>query len=99
MMKAAYPIEQSGSNSSGEDSLSRGTVKDRIGLLRESVPRHFEGGVSLPVVNVKDADGPCERRTDCYIFGNALRGWVYALLPSLVLWAIVIGLIYSLVKR
>ena len=99
MMKTAYPIEQSGSNSSGEDSGSRGTVKDRIGLLRESVPRHFEGRVSLPVVNVKDADGPCGRGADCYIFGNALRGWVYALLPSLALWAIVIGLIYRIVKR
>ena len=99
MMKTAYPIEQSGSNSSGEDSGSRGTVKDRIGLLRESVPGHFEGGVSLPVVNVKDADKPRGREADYYIFGNALRGWVYALLPSVVLWAIVIGLIYSLVKR
>jgi len=99
MMKTAYPIEQSGSNSSGEDALSRGTVKDRIGLLRDSVPRHFEGRVSFPAVNVKDAYGPCRREADCYIFGNALRGWVYALLPSVVLWAIVIGLIYRLVKR
>ena len=43
MMKTAYPIEQSGSNSSGEDSRSRGTVKDRIGLLRDTVPRHLKG--------------------------------------------------------
>ena len=99
MMKTAYPIEQSGSNSSGEDSGSRGTVKDRIGLLRDSVPRHVEGRVSLPVVKVKDADGPCGREADCYIFGNALRGWVYALVPSLALWAIVIGMIYRVVKR
>ena len=99
MMKTAYPIEQSGSNSSGEDSLSRGTVKDRIGLLRESVPRHFERRASLPVVKVNDADGPRGREADCYIFGNALRGWVYALLPSLALWAIVIGMIYRIVKR
>ena len=49
-------------------------------------------------MNVKDADGPCRREAGCYIFGNALRGWVYALLPSLVLWAIVIGLIYHIVK-
>jgi len=99
MMNTAYPIEQSGTDSSGKDSVSPGTVKDRIGLLRDGVPRHFEGGVSLPVVNVKDADGPFRREADCYIFGNALRGWVYALLPSLVLWAIVIRMIYSLVKR
>lgn len=99
MMKTAYPTEQSGSNSSGEDPLSRGTVKDRIGLSRDSVPRHFEGRVSLPVVNVKDADKLSGREADCYIFGNALRGWVYALLPSLVFWAIVIGLIRSIVKR
>ena len=101
VMKTAYPIEQSGSNSSGEDSVSRGTVNDRIGLLRESVPRHFGGRASLPVVKPKEADGSCEgwREADCYIFGNALRGWVYALLPSLVLWAIVIGLIHSAVKR
>ena len=38
-------------------------------------------------------------QADCYISGNALRGWVYALLPSLVLWAIVIGMIYRIVKR
>ena len=50
-------------------------------------------------MNVKDADGRCWPEADCYIFGNALRGWVYALVPSVVLWAIVIGLIYSLVKR
>ncbi len=99
MMKTAYPIEQSGSNSSGEDSGSRGRVKDRIGLLRNSVPRHVEGRVSFPVVNVKDEDGPCRRRGDCYFFGNALRGVVYAFSPSVVLWAIIIGLIYSLVKR
>jgi hypothetical protein len=99
MMKTAYPIERSDSNPSGEDSGSRGRVKDRIGLLRDSVPRHFEGRVSLPVVNIKDADGPWRREADCYIFGNALRGWVYALLPSVVLWAIVVGLIYRLVKR
>ena len=99
MMNTAYPIEQSGTDSSGEDSVSPGTVKDRIDLLRESVPRHVEGGVSLPVVKVKDADGPRGREADCYTFGNALRGWVYALLPSLVLWAIVIGMTYSLVKR
>jgi len=99
MMNTAYPIEQSGSNSSGEDSVSRGTVKDRIGLWQESVPRHFEGRISFPVVKVKDADGPSGREADCYIFGNALRGWVYALLPSLVFWAIVIGMVYSVVKR
>ena len=98
-MKTAYLIEQSGNNPSGEGSVSRGTVKDRIGLLRESVPRHFERRASLPVVKVKDADRPCGRETDCYIFRNALRGWIYALLPSLVLWAIVIGMTYSLVKR
>jgi len=92
MMKTAYPIEQSGSNSSGEDS-------GRIGLLRDSVPRHVEGCVSFPVVKVNDADGPCGLEADCYIFGNALRGWVYALVPSLALWAIVIGMIYRLVKR
>ena len=99
MMKTAYPIEQSGSNSSGEDFDSRGAVKDRIGLLRDGVPRHFERRVSLSVVNVKEADGPCQRRGDCYFFGNALRGVVYAFLPSVVLWAIIIGLIYNLVKR
>jgi len=99
MMKTAYHNEQSGSNSSGEDSGSRRRVNDRIGLLRDSVTRHFEGRVSFPAVNVKDAYGPCRREADCYIFGNALRGWVYALLPSVVLWAIVIGLIYRLVKR
>ena len=92
MMKTAYPIEQSGSNSSGEDS-------GRLACYRGSVSRHFEGRVSFPVVNVKDADGPCGRGTDCYIFGNALRGWVYALLPSLALWAIVIGMLYRIVKR
>ncbi len=99
MMNTAYTVEKPGSNSSAEDSVSPGTVKDRIDLLRESVPCHFEGGVSLPVAKVKDLDGPRGREADCYIFGNALRGWVYALLPSLALWAIVIGMIYSLVKR
>jgi len=99
MMKTAYAIEQSGSNSSGEDSGSRGAVKDRIGLLRGTVPRHVEGRVSLPVVKDKDADGPSGREADCYIFGNALRGWAYALFPSVVLWAIVIGMIYRVVKR
>ena len=62
MMKTAYPIEQSGSNSSGEDSGSRGAVKDRIGLLRGTVPRHVEGRVSLPVVKDKDADGHSGRK-------------------------------------
>ena len=99
MMKPAYPTEHSGRNSSGEDSLRRGTVKDRISLLRDGVPRHFERRVSLPVVNVKSADGPCRRGEDCYFFRNAVRGLVYAFLPSVVLWAIIIGLIYSLVKR
>jgi len=99
MMNTAYPIEQSGSNSSGRDSVSAGAVKETIGWLRDSVPCRFEGGVSLPVLKVKDVDGPRGREADCYIFGNALRGWVYALLPSLVLWAIVIAMIHSLVKR
>jgi hypothetical protein len=99
MMNTAYPIEQSGSNSSGRDSVSAGAVKETIGWLRDSVPCRFEGSVSLPAVKVNDVDLPIGREADCYIFGNALRGWVYALLPSLVLWAIVIGMIYSLVKR
>lgn len=99
MTTTAYPIEKPGSNSPGEDSVGSGTVKDRVGLLRGRVPRHFEAGVSLPIVKVKDADEPSGREADCYIFGNALRGWVYALLPSLVLWAIVIAMIHSLVKR
>ena len=99
MMNTAYPIEQSGSNSIGEDSDGHGTVKDRIGLLRGSVPQHFEGGVSLPVVSVNDADEDSGCEADGYVFGNAIRGWIYALLPSLVLWAIVIGMIYSVVKR
>jgi len=99
MMNTACPVEQSRTNTSGADSVSSGTVKDRTGLLRESAPRHFEGCVSLPVVEFIDADGPYGLEADCYGFGNAIRGWVYALLPSLALWAIVIGLIYSLVKR
>ena len=58
MMNTAYPIEQSGTDSSEGDSDSSGTAQDRIGLLRDNVPRRFEGSVSLPVVKVKDADGP-----------------------------------------
>jgi hypothetical protein len=92
-------VEKPGSNSSAEGSVSPGAVKDRIGLLRGSIPRRFEGGVSLPVVKVKAADGPSGREADYYTFGNALRGWVYALLPSLVLWAILIGMIYRVIKR
>jgi hypothetical protein len=99
MMHTAYPIEQSGSDSYGEDSDSPGSVKDRIGLLRGRIPQHFEGGVSLPVVKVKDVHGSSGREADCCIFGNAVRGWVYALLPSLLLWAIIIGMIYSVMKR
>ena len=99
MMNTAYPIEQSGANSYREDSVSSGIVRDRAGLFRESVPRQFERRISLPVVRVKGADGPSEGEADCYLFGNALRGWLYALLPSLVIWAIVISTIYSLVKR
>ena len=56
MMNTAYPIEQSGSDSSGRESDSPGAVKDRIGLLRGRAPQNFEGGVSLPVVNLKNAD-------------------------------------------
>lgn len=99
MMKTDHPIEQSGSNSSGENSVSRGTVNDRINLLRGSVARHFERRASLPVVKVKNAHGPCGCETNRYKFGNALRGLVYALLPTLVFWAIVIGMIYRVVKR
>ena len=99
MMNTAYPIEQSRSDSAEEDSVSRSMVKDRIGSPRDSVLRRWEGGVSLRVVQAKDADEPSRREADCYIFGNAIRGWVYALLPSLVLWAIVIGIILRLVKR
>ncbi len=99
MMNAAYPIEQFLSDSIAEGSDSHGTVKGRIGLLRGRVPQHFEGGVSLPVVNVNDANGSSGREADCYIFGNAIRGWVYALLPALFLWAIVIGMIYGAMKR
>lgn len=99
MMKRAYSTEHSGSNSSGESSVSRGTVMNRMSLLTDSAPRHFETRVSLPAAKVKDADGPIGREADRYIFGNALRGWAYALLPSLVLWTMLVGLIYSLVKR
>jgi hypothetical protein len=70
MMNTAYPIEQSGSNSSGRDSVSAGAVKETIGWLRDSVPCRFEGGVSLPAVKVNDVDGPIGREADCYIFGN-----------------------------
>src|SRR5271166_5317598 len=48
MMNTAYPIEQSGTDSSGEDSVSPGTAKDRIGLLRDGVPRHLEKGRIAP---------------------------------------------------
>lgn len=99
MMNRAYTVEKHGSNSSAEDFVSLGTVKDRIYFLWESVPCHVEGGVLVPAEKVKELDGPSGREADCYIFGNAIRGWVYALLPSLALWAIVIGIIYSLVKR
>ena len=98
MMNTAYTVEKPRSNSA-EDSVSPDAVKDRFDLLRESVPCHVEGGVSLPAAKVKELDRSRGREADCYIFGNAIRGWVYALLPSLALWAIVIGMIYSLVKR
>ena len=98
MMKPAYPTEHSGSNSSGGFSQSW-HGQGQNWLVAAWCPRHFERRVSLPVVNVKDADGPCRRGEDCYFFGNAVRGLVYAFLPSVVLWAIIIGLIYSLVKR
>ena len=99
MMNTAYTVEKPGSDSSAEDSVSPGTLKDRIDSLRESVPCRVEGGISLPVAKLKDLTGPRGREADCYIFGNAVRGWVYALLPLLALWAIVIGMIYRLVKR
>ena len=99
MMNTDCPIERSGSELSGEDSVRLVAVNDRIVLSRNSVHRHLAGSAPPPMSEFKDTNGSCRREADCHAFGNALRGWVYALLPSAVLWAILIGVIYSLVKR
>jgi hypothetical protein len=99
MENTACSIERSGGDLSGEDSVRPSTVNDRIALSRIISHRHFEGSESLPVPEFNGMDGARGHEADCYVFGNALRGWVYALLPSTVLWAILIGTIYSLVKR
>ena len=99
MMNTTCPIERSGSELCGEDSVKLVAVNNRKVLSRNRVRRHLAGSVSPPVSEFKDTNRSCQREADCHAFGNALRGWVYALLPSAVLWAIPIGVIYSLVKR
>jgi len=99
MKNTACPIERSGSELSGEDTVRLVAVNDRIVPSRNSVHRHLAGSLSLPVPEFKDTAGSRRREADCYVPGNAIRGWVYALLPSVVLWAILIGIIYTLLKR
>lgn len=98
MTNTACPIERSGSGLSGGDCVGLGTVNDRIVFSRDRVHRHLAGSVSLPAPEFKATDGSRRCEPDCHVFGNAIRGWVYALVPSAVLWAILIGVIYSLLK-
>src|SRR5215469_17767790 len=99
MMNTACSIQRSGSDLSGENSVGPGTVNDRIVLSRGRVHPHLEETVSMPVPEFIDTDEPGRREANCYVFENALRGLVYAFLPSVVFWAILIGMTYSLVKR
>jgi len=99
MMNTACPIEGSRGELSGENSVRFVAGNDRITVSRTRAHADSEGSVSPPTSELRDLDGSCLRDPNCHAFGNALRGWVYALLPSAVLWAIIIGVIYSLVKR
>jgi len=99
MTNRAYPTERSGSDLSGEGSVRPGIVNDRVVRPRGRVHQHLKRSVSLPVPEFTDTAGTLWSEADCYVFGNALRGWVYALLPSVVLCAILIGIIYTLLKR
>ena len=99
MKNTACPIERSGGELSGVGSIRLVAVNDRIVFSRNSIHRHSAGSVSPPVSEFEDHNGSCRHEADCHAFGNAFRGLVYALLPSAVLWAILVGVIYTLVKR
>ena len=59
----------------------------------------MDGRKSLAVPTIHKMAGSRRHETDCYLYGNAIRGLIYALLPSLAFWAIVIGIVCSLLKR
>lgn len=59
----------------------------------------MDGRISLPVPTIQGMAGSRRSETDCYLYGNAIRGSIYAVFPSLAFWAIVIGIFYRLIKR
>jgi len=71
----------------------------RIVLSRPEVRPHVAGSGRLKELNITDLYGPrvCEPNRD--VVRNALRGCVYAFFPSLILWAVMIWMIYSVVGR
>jgi len=99
MMNTACPIEGSHGELCGENSARPGTVKDKITVSRTRPHGDWAGSVSRPISEFTDLEHSCLRNATCHAFGNALRGWIYALLASAVLWAVIIGVTYSLVKR
>ena len=99
MRNASCDIEHSESDLSGEVCASPGAVDNRIVVSRDRGPLNMDWRISLPVPTIHNIAGPRPRETDCYLYGNAIRGWIYALFPSLAFWAIVIGIFYRLIKR
>jgi hypothetical protein len=99
MRNASCDIEYSESDLSGEDCVSTEAVDNRIVVSRDGDPLNMDRRVSLSVPTIHSMAGSGRRETDCYLYGNAIRGWIYALLPALAFWAIVIGILHRLIKR
>ena len=69
------------------------------GSYQRSVRQDVESGASLSVLRIEQRRVGPHPKGNCYASRNAVRGLIYALLPSAVLWAIMIGIVYTILKR
>jgi hypothetical protein len=99
MSNASCDIEHSESDLSGEGCVSPGAIDNRIVVSRDKGPLNMDRRISLSVPIIHSMAGFGHGEKVCYPYGNAIRGWIYALLPALAFWAIVIGILHRLIKR
>jgi len=71
----------------------------RIVLSGPEVRPHAAGSAWLKELNNTALNEPRVCKPKRYVARNALRGCVYALFPSLILWGILIWIVYSVVGR
>ena len=67
--------------------------------FQQTIRRRIANGSRIPVSNLERRKIAQRHDKNHFMTGNAIRGLIYAFLPSALLWATLIGIVYTIVKR